>query len=224
MYHAICHVLLRRSDSGTLFCLYAVTLCWTKSVSERHGKLVPGIKAGQVYFFIFIHQYSIHIANLSPRRHFTNRIEMPKLISVLVSLSLLLLFAGASLVSEQAHKELTSTISTRARALGIPSSQVGCILREVSSFRPMTQESKGMSDEEQYHRHVVTSLKTCIPNQLTTGKNSVRSYRPRRKGATRCGCRSGCHFCCLITALGGNDFCFRLHCNRAFMKGKTRCL
>lgn len=50
------------------------------------------------------------------------------------------------------------------------------------------------------------------------GKRTSKAYRNCMKlhdalvVGRRCHCWSGCHFCCINSALGGNDFCFQLYC------------
>lgn len=55
-------------------------------------------------------------------------------------------------------------------------------------------------------------------NPKCRGKRNSKTYKDCKKllaalaVGRRCHCWSGCHFCCINSAIGGNDFCFQLYC------------
>lgn len=65
--------------------------------------------------------------------------------------------------------------------------------------------------------HSSDSLEPLLRNRKCPGKPNSKAHRRCQmllgmEIGRRCHCWSGCHFCCINSAIGGNDFCFELYC------------
>lgn len=45
------------------------------------------------------------------------------------------------------------------------------------------------------------------------GRKQICKRKSLRRKGEKCTCTNGCHYCCIISMLGGNNFCFQLYCN-----------
>lgn len=118
--------------------------------------------------------------------------------------------------------------------IGMTDAQLSCIHNEGMKYKPTTIQVDSALQVEcikdtEVSEYMVHAMTRCVGEDVIKSESRLTTLRRRVKaegglstvaswfGVSRmerrnCHCWSGCHFCCIQTAIGGNDFCFELYC------------
>lgn len=111
---------------------------------------------------------------------------------------------------------------------------ISCTYEKGLLFKPVNIEPRPGLVIECYKddlliRHMVAAMESCVGREelMTDSRQAVlrKPVKPDTPVRTvahwlglqetvreTCHCWSGCHYCCVLSGLGGVDFCFRLYC------------
>eukprot|EP00177_Eucheuma_denticulatum_P006060 GFKZ01011051.1.p1 GENE.GFKZ01011051.1~~GFKZ01011051.1.p1 ORF type:complete len:171 (-),score=10.93 GFKZ01011051.1:804-1316(-) len=131
------------------------------------------------------------------------------------------------------HQKLEETKKLALNS-AMTAKEVECLMEKGRQFPPdelgPREGAKATCYVDTKLRHyMVSSMEECVGKEELMSHRRVTALRKPIKpdGPVRavahwlglqetvreeCHCWSGCHYCCIQTALGGNDFCFELYC------------
>lgn len=181
---------------------------------------VPGFKR-----FPFSYCKS-HICTSLPRRQHSP--VMVSRVFVLAILVTLFSFGPANATTCLSKKFYTSRLKqvvSDARRLKFHPSFSKCIWKSGIALKPapvrLSPTTKVVCYEDaaviKYVTNVVRSCFVQFKNRRPSGSRSAKTGREvvlEETNRNSCGCTSGCHYCCVMTGVGGLDYCFSRWCGR----------